>query len=122
MSKFSVDIPSGDLQDTSTEVPNYTTPATEVVVFYSSDSPQEKAENFLGLALKTAAKAAGVGWTDFSTLTSHKGFSWGFFCLSSLPQRCRRMLSANEKLCNQKERSHIPFTILITKAEITSPG
>lgn len=124
MSRFSLDIPGGDLQDTFREVTKYTTPATEVVVSYSSVSPEEKAENFLGLALKTAAKAAGVGSTDFSNLTSYKGFSclFFFFCFSSLPQRGRRMLSANEQLCNQKERSHVSFTILITKAGITSPG
>lgn len=79
MSRFSLDIPGGDLQDTFREVTKYTTPATEVVVSYSSVSPEEKAENFLGLALKTAAKAAGVGSTDFSNLTSYKGFSCFFF-------------------------------------------
>lgn len=79
MSRFSLDIPGGDLQDTFREVTKYTTPATEVVVSYSSVSPEEKAENFLGLALKTAAKAAGVGSTDFSNLTSYKGFSCLFF-------------------------------------------
>lgn len=83
-------------------------------------SPCRKAENHdWGSALKTATSAVGVGSTDFSMLISHKDFLVIFF---SLLCRGRRMLSANEKLCTRKERTHVPFTVLIMKAGMTSPG